>query len=148
MSCRLFTEIRERRGLCYSVYASHHTLVDRGSVLCYAGTSAERAQETLDVLVAELKRLAAGIEPAELARLKARVKSGLIMQQESSSARSGSIAREHYLLGRVRTLDEISKLVDAVTYESINAYLAANPPRDFVVATLGPAPLELPDGVS
>jgi predicted Zn-dependent peptidase len=148
MSCRLFTEIRERRGLCYSVYASHHTLLDRGSVLSYAGTSAERAQETLDVLIAELKRLADGVEPAELDRLKARVKSGLIMQQESSSARSGSIAREHYLLGRVRTLDEISALVDAVTYESINAYLAANPPRDFIVATLGPRPLELPDGVS
>ncbi|RIK81326.1 MAG: insulinase family protein [Planctomycetota bacterium] len=148
MSCRLFTEIRERRGLCYSVYASHHTLLDRGSVLCYAGTSAERAQETLDVLVAELKRLSAGIEPAELDRLKARVKSGLIMQQESSSARSGSIAREHYLLGRVRTLDELSQLVDAVTCASINEYLAANPPRDFVVATLGGAPLELPDGVS
>lgn len=148
MSCRLFTEIRERRGLCYSVYASHHTLLDRGSVLCYAGTSAERAQETLDVLVAELKRLAAGIEPAELDRLKARVKSSLIMQQESSSSRSGSIAREHYLLGRVRTLDELSQLVDGVTCASINEYLAANPPRDFVVATLGPAPLELPDGVS
>jgi predicted Zn-dependent peptidase len=148
MSCRLFTEIRERRGLCYSVYASHHTLRDRGSVLCYAGTSAERAQETLDVLIAELTRLASGIEPAELDRLKARVKSGLIMQQESSSARSGSIAREHYLLGRVRTLDELSKLVDDLTCESINDYLAANGPRDFVVTTLGPAPLELPDGVS
>lgn len=148
MSCRLFTEIRERRGLCYSVYASHHTLRDRGSVLCYAGTSAERAQETLDVLIAELARLASGIEPAELDRLKARVKSGLIMQQESSSARSGSIAREHYLLGRVRTLDELSKLVDDLTCESINDYLAANPPRDFVATTLGPASLELPDGVS
>jgi hypothetical protein len=52
------------------------------------------------------------------------------------------------LIGPVRTLDEISKLVDAVTHESINTYLAANPPRDFVVATLGPRPLELPDGVS
>ena len=49
MSSRLFTEVREKRGLCYSVYATMHTLRDRGSVLCYAGTSAERAQETLDV---------------------------------------------------------------------------------------------------
>jgi predicted Zn-dependent peptidase len=148
MSCRLFTEVRERRGLCYSVYATHHTLRDRGSVLCYAGTSAERAQETLDVLVAELVRLARGIEPFELERLKARVKSGLIMQQESSSARSGAIARDWYLLGRVRPLDELGALVDALTCESINVYLAAHPPRDFTIVTLGSQPLEVPVAVS
>ena len=88
MSSRLFTEVREKRGLCYSVYATMHTLRDRGSVLCYAGTSAERAQETLDVTLGELVRLAEGIEADELARLKARIKSSLIMQQESSSSRS------------------------------------------------------------
>ena len=49
MSSRLFTEVRERRGLCYSVYASYHTLRDRAGVFCYAGSSAQRAQETLDV---------------------------------------------------------------------------------------------------
>ena len=76
MSSRLFTEVREKRGLCYSVYATHHTLRDRGSVFCYAGTSAERAQETLDVTLGELVRLADGIEPSELDRLKARIKSG------------------------------------------------------------------------
>ena len=88
MSARLFTEVREKRGLCYTVFASHHTQRDRACVLCYAGTSADRAQETLDVTVAELNRLAKGILPDELARLKARVKSGLIMQGESSSARA------------------------------------------------------------
>ena len=61
MSSRLFTEVREKRGLCYSVYASYHSsLRDRASVLCYAGTGAERAQETLDVMLAELQRLADG----------------------------------------------------------------------------------------
>lgn len=148
MSSRLFTEVRERRGLCYSVYASHHTHRDRAAVLCYAGTSNERAQETLDVLLAELVRLGAGVLPAELDRLKARVKSGIIMQQESSAARSGAIARDWYLLGRVRTLDELATIVDAVTAEGINAYLAADPPRDFTVVTLGPDTLETPDGIS
>jgi predicted Zn-dependent peptidase len=148
MSSRLFTEVREKRGLCYSVYATHHTLRDRGSVLCYAGTSAERAQETLDVLVGELVRLARGIEPQELDRLKARVKSGLIMQQESSSARSGAIARDWYLLGFVRTLDELGRMVDEVTTKSINDFLAESPPREFTVVTLGPRPLEVPRGVS
>jgi predicted Zn-dependent peptidase len=141
MSSRLFTEVREKRGLCYTVYASYHTLRDRASVLCYAGTTAERAQETLDVTLGELKRLAAGIEPNELSRLKARVKSSLVMQQESSSSRSSSIARDWYHLGRVRTLDEIGQLVDALTCDSINAYLAAHPPSDFTIVTLGPRAL-------
>jgi predicted Zn-dependent peptidase len=142
MSARLFTEVREKRGLCYSVHASYHTLRDLGAVFCYAGTAAERAQETLDVTLGELRRLAAGIEDHELDRLKARIKSALIMQQESSSARSSSLARDWYHLGRARTLDEVSGLIDALTCSSINAYLAGHPPRDFTVVTLGPAALE------
>src|SRR5262249_61418966 len=54
MSSRLFTEVREKRGLCYAVWATYQTFKDRGSVLCYAGTTNERAQETLDVLLAQL----------------------------------------------------------------------------------------------
>jgi predicted Zn-dependent peptidase len=147
-SSRLFTEVREKRGLCYTVHASLHSQRDRASVLCYAGTTAERAQETLNVTVGELRRLADGIEQSELDRLKARIKSSLIMQQESTSARSSSIARDWYHLGRVRTLDEVGRLVDELSAESINAFLDENPPRDLLVVTLGPEPLEAPDGVS
>lgn len=148
MSSRLFTEVREKRGLCYTVYASHGTLRHRGAVWCYAGTSAERAQETLEVTLAEIIKLAQGIETNELDRLKARVKSALIMQQESSSSRSSSIARDWHYLGRVRTLDEVGRLVDGLTRESINGFLEKNPPRDFTIVTLGPRPLETPDGIS
>lgn len=148
MSSRLFTEVREKRGLCYSVYASHATLLDRGSVLCYAGTSADRAQETLDVTLREVVRLSEGIEAAELDRLKARIKSSLIMQQESSSARSGQLTRDWYYLGRVRTLDEVGRIVDELSADRINEYLAAHRPTDFTIVTLGPKPLEVPVGVS
>ena len=148
MSARLFTEVRERRGLCYSIHATCHSLRDRGAVLCYAGTSAERAQETLDVTLSELVRLARGIESEELDRLKARIKSALIMQQESSSARSASIARDCYHLGYPRTLDDVSWLIDALSARSINAYLAEHPPGDFAIVTLGPRELEVPSGVS
>jgi predicted Zn-dependent peptidase len=144
-SSRLFTEVRERRGLCYTVYASLHTQRDRASVLCYAGTTAERAQETLDVTMSELMRLGQGIEQSELNRLKARIKSSLIMQQESTSARSGALARDWYHLGRVRTLDEIGALVDELSAESINAFLRLNPPKDLLVVTLGPEPLKIPE---
>jgi len=148
MSSRLFTEIRENRGLVYAVSASCDSLKDRGSVLCYAGTTTDRAQETLDVLVAELTRLADGIEKAELDRLKARIKSGLIMMQESSTSRSRSIAFDWYHLGRVRTLDEVGGLVDGLTCDSINAYLAEHPPQDMVAVTLGEHPLETKIGIS
>jgi predicted Zn-dependent peptidase len=148
MSSRLFTEVREKRGLCYSVAASCHTLKDRGSVLCYAGTTTERAQETLDVLVAELLRLAQGIEQDELNRLKARIKSALIMQQESSTSRSGAIAGDWYYLGKVRTLDELGAIIDGLTCQTINRYLAANPPQDLRVVTLGQKSLEIPHGIS
>lgn len=147
-SSRLFTEVREKRGLCYTVYASLHTQRDRASVLCYAGTTAERAQETLDVTVSELERLGKGIDPSELNRLKARIKSSLIMQQESTSARSGSLARDWYHLGRARTLDEVGQMVDALSAETINAFLKENPPRELLVVTLGPQPLEMPRGIS
>jgi predicted Zn-dependent peptidase len=142
MSARLFTEVRERRGLCYSVYAVYHTLRDLGGVFCYAGTSAERAQETLDVTLSELTRLARGIEESELTRLKARVKSSLIMQQESSSARSSALVRDWYHLGRARTLEEINRAIDELTRESINSYLAEHPPSNFTIITLGPRELE------
>ncbi len=144
MSSRLFTEVREKRGLCYTVSASLQTQLTRARVLCYAGTTTERAQETLDVTYAELVRLARGIEQAELDRLKARIKSGLIMQQESTSSRSSSIARDWYHLGRVRSLEELGAQIDALTADTINAYLAENPPREFTFATLGPQELQIP----
>jgi len=148
MSARLFTEVRERRGLCYSVHASYHSLRHRGGVFCYAGTGAERAQETLEVTLGELVRLGRGIEEQELDRLKARIKSALIMQQESSSARSTALAFDWYHLGRARTLGEVEQLIDALTSRSINHYLAEHPPGDFTVVTLGPRPLEVPRGIS
>lgn len=148
MSSRLFTEVRERRGLCYHVDASHHSLKDRGALFCYAGTSAERAQETLDVTLDELRRLTDGIEQHELDRLNSRIKAALIMQQESSSARSASVARSWYHLGRVRTLEEIAERIDELTVQSINAYLAEHPPGELTIVTLGPRELEVPVGVS
>ncbi|MCA9151274.1 MAG: insulinase family protein, partial [Planctomycetales bacterium] len=148
MSSRLFTEVREKRGLCYTVYASCHSLRDQGSVLCYAGTSTERSQETLDVLLAELRRLPDGVEPAELQRLKARIKSSLIMQQESSASRSYAMASDWYHLGRVLTMDEVSSRIDALSCDTINDYLRRNPPQDFCVVTLGEKPLEVQLGVS
>jgi len=145
MSSRLFTEVREKRGLCYTVSASLQTQRKRARVLCYAGTTAERAQETLDVTFSEIVKLGKGVLENELGRLKARIKSGLIMQQESTSARSGGLARDWFHLERVRSLEEVGQLVDTLTSEDINEYLQDHPPGDFTFATLGPAALKLPE---
>ena len=148
MSSRLFTEVREKRGLCYTVFASYHSLKDEGRVITYAGTTAERAQETLDVASAELRKITEGINESELRRLKARVRSALIMQQEVSTARSSAIAADWFHLGRVRPMEEVNSIIDGLTCESVNNFLAANPPGDFTIVTLGSEPLEVSLGVS
>lgn len=147
MSSRLFTEIRENRGLCYTVSAGYNSLKDRGSIRCYSGTRAERAQETLDVLLSELSLFAQGIRKEELDRVQARIKTVLILQQESSRSRSASNAGDWYFLGRVPSLSEVHRIIDGLTCESINNYLAANPPGNYTIVTLGPKPLEVRLGV-
>jgi len=142
LSSRLFTEVREKRGLCYTVSASYHSLRDQGQVVCYSGTTTDRAQETLDVLIEQLTLLEKGIDEAELRRLQVQVRSSLIMQQESCRARAGAIAGDWMHLGRVRTLDEINDKISGLTVESVNQFLANQPPRDFVVVTLGAQSLE------
>jgi predicted Zn-dependent peptidase len=145
-SARLFTEVREKRGLCYSVYASYEGQRDRGAMLSYAGTSTERAQETLDVMLAEFRRLAeGGVEPEELETMRAGLKSSLIMAQESSMSRSNALASDWYFLGRVRSLDEIAAELDALTPGSVSDYARALlDPRALTILTLGPTPLNVP----
>ena len=145
MSSRLFTEVREKRGLCYSVYASLNSSRNEGQVLCYAGTTVERAQETLDVLIRELVRIGEGIEEAELARCKARAKSSLIMAQESTGGRAGSLARNWFYLGRIVTLEEVRAKIEALTVDSVLEYIKSHPAQNFTVLTIGPEPLVIQD---
>jgi predicted Zn-dependent peptidase len=144
-SARLFTEVREKRGLCYSVYAAYETHRDRAAVICYAGTAAERAQETLDVAVAEIERLKqSGVEVEELDTMRAGLKSALVMAQESSLSRSSSLASDFYHLGRVRSLREITGALDALTADSVGAYAAAWDLDALTILTLGPKELRFP----
>ena len=138
MSNRLFNELREKRGLCYSVHASYVTLKDRAGVFCYCGTASGRAAETLGVLFAELDRLRYGIADDELDRWKIHVRSDLFLQQESTAARCGSLARDWFHLGQLRSLEEIEAAVAALTRSGLNDYFAAHPAGPFHVVTLGP----------
>ena len=145
MSARLFTEVREKRGLCYAIGIGHETFKDRGTMVGYAGTGADRAQETLDVTIAELRKLKDNVEEDEIDRVKAGLKSSLIMQEESTAARAAAIASDWYFLGRVRTSEEIHDAIDALTPKQVTDHLANHPIRDIKIVTVGPKPLEIPE---
>lgn len=145
MSARLFTEVREKRGLCYAVWASYETYKEQATVLCYAGTTNERAQETLNVTLGELHRLQEGIQTDEVERVQAGLKSALIMQEESTSQRARTLASDWYYLGRVRSFDEIAHAINTLSPKKIVSHVRRFPPRDFTIVTLGPKPLRLPD---
>ena len=143
MSGRLFTEVREKRGLCYAVMARYGGQRDRGVVTAYAGTTTARAQETLDVLIHELNRLGDGVDEDEFERARVGMKSRLVMQGESSGARAASIASDQYNLGRPRTLTELADAVDAVALDDLVAFADAHRPERMTVSTIGEQPLEL-----
>jgi predicted Zn-dependent peptidase len=143
MGARLFTEVREKRGLVYSVSASAASLRDCGFTLAYAGTTPERSQETLDVLLGELKRMKEGVTANEVERAKVGMLSSLVMQEESSRARAAGIARDQFVLGRVRPLDEVTDAINRVTPETIAAFYEKHPAQNFTVVTLGPHDLVL-----
>lgn len=142
MSSRLFSNVREKHGLCYSVYASYESFRDRGTIVGYAGARPELAQETLDRTLDEFRNLVNGIEVEELDRVKIGLRSALIMRQESTSARAGAMTTDWYFLGRVRPLEEIQAAVNNLSIDGILDYLRRHPAKDFTVVTLGPAGLK------
>ncbi|QEG38950.1 M16 family metallopeptidase [Roseimaritima ulvae] len=144
MSSRLFDRVREQRGLCYSVSASCHSLRGVGGVFGYAGTTAERAQQTLDVTLAEIQAIAEGVDDDELRRLKVRVQSNLIMEQESSASRASSMVSDWFHLGRVMSAAELERRIESVRGDEVMAYWKQCPPQSFRIVTLGPQPLTVP----
>lgn len=147
MSCRLFSEVREKRGLCYSVSQSYATDRDYGRCLAYVGTTPERAQESLDVLTAELARIstpAGAVTPDEFQRAIIGIKSNIIFSGESSGARAGALATDMHRLGRARSLDEIAEPYRTMKIDDVNQYLARRSTGLKTIVTLGPAALTPP----
>ena len=142
MASRLFTEVREKRGLVYHVSSRYHSLRGHAGMFTYAGTRPEVAQQTFDVTVGELRRLAEGIRDEEMARAKTQLRSALIMQGQSTGARASAIAGDWYHLGRIRSLDEIQQAVEAVTEDEVMAYLKDFPAAGFTVLVIGPDPID------
>ncbi|MFT9222100.1 M16 family metallopeptidase [Gluconobacter oxydans] len=119
MSSRLFQEIRERRGLVYSVYSFASPFSDSGLFGLYAGTGEEQTAELVPVMIDELKRLQDGLSAEELSRARAQLKSSLLMSLESTGSRCEQLARQIQVHNRpVPTAETVGK-IDAVTEEDI-----------------------------
>jgi predicted Zn-dependent peptidase len=139
MSSRLFQEVREKRGLCYSIYAFHMPYFDTGVFGLYAGTDQADAAELMQVVVDQISDATENLEEKEIARATAQMKAGLLMALESSGARAEQLARQMLAYGRVLTLEEIVAKVDAVTVESARAAGRALIGRSApAIAALGP----------
>ncbi|MDZ7703713.1 MAG: pitrilysin family protein [Trueperaceae bacterium] len=139
MGSRLFKEVREKRGLVYSVAAVGRTVRGLGYTLGYAGTTPERADETLSVLLHELERIYdEGVEADELERARTGILSSLVMQGESSGSRADTLGRDIFLFGRPRPVEQTKEAIAAITVDTLNTFLANRPRPEFTVLTLGP----------
>ena len=119
MSSRLFQEIRERRGLVYSIYSFSAPFMDGGLFGIYAGTGEAEAEELVPVTLEELRKVQRGVTEAELHRARAQVKASLLMSLESTGSRCEQLARQIQVFGRVVPTAETVAKLNAVTVESV-----------------------------
>ncbi len=137
MAGRLFVEVREKRGLVYRVGASLSAARGRGAVFASAGTTPENAEQTLSVMVRELRGVGEGITAEELKRAVVELKSSLIMQSESSSVRAGALVSDWWNIRRLRPLREIQGAIEGVTADAIAQHQEAFPVSPLTLVTLG-----------
>jgi predicted Zn-dependent peptidase len=140
MSSRLFQEIRENRGLCYTIFAQAGAYEDTGLITIYAGTSAEDIAQLTHLTMDEMKRAADDMSEAEVARARVQMKAGMLMGLESPSNRAERLARMLSIWGRVPTIQEAVEHIDAVTVQGVRDYAARMAGRTGTAMTLyGPA---------
>ncbi|WP_171121871.1 MULTISPECIES: pitrilysin family protein [unclassified Ruegeria] len=141
MSSRLFQEVRETRGLCYTIFAQTGAYADTGTTTIYAGTSADQVGELATITIDEMKRAADDMNPEEVARARAQMKAGMLMGLESPSNRAERLARLVQIWGDVPPLEETIAKIDAVSTVDV---------RDFAerLAISAPAALALYGPVS
>ena len=139
MSSRLFQEVREIRGLAYSVFAYATSMADGGMIGVYAGTGEDQVAELVPVLAAEMARLAVDASEDEVARARAQMKAGLLMSLESPSSRIEQLARHTLIHGRVLSTAEMVARIDNVDAAAVRrvADIVARSPMPTLTA-LGP----------
>jgi predicted Zn-dependent peptidase len=139
MSSRLFQEIREKRGLVYSIYSFTAPFMDSGLFGIYAGTGEDEAKELVPVTLEELRKVQDQVNAEELHRARAQVKASLLMSLESTGSRCEQLARQMQVFGRlVPTAETVAKL-NAVTIEDIQRAARRIFRAAPTLAALGPA---------
>lgn len=139
MSSRLFQEIRERRGLVYSIYSFAQPFRDGGLFALYAGTGEEQAAELVPVALEELRRVQHDVTEEELARAKAQLRASVLMSLESTGSRCEQLARQIQVHGRVIPAEETKAKIAAVTVEQVQQAAAMIFRSRPTLAALGPA---------
>ena len=139
MSSRLFQEVREKRGLVYSIYSFTAPFMDGGLFGVYAGTGESEAEEVMPVTLEELRKVQAGVTEAELARSRAQVKASLLMSLESTGSRCEQLARQLQVFGRVIPTEETVARINAVTVADVCRAAARHFRAAPTLAVLGPA---------
>jgi len=145
MSSRLFQEVREKRGLCYSVYAFHWAFADSGVFGVAAATGGGEVPELVNVVIDELRRAADQIDEEEVRRVRNQIRAGLLMSLESPSSRAGQIARQQILWGRTIPLEETVERInhiDAARVKQVADQLFST--KSVSIAGIGPV-AKLPD---
>ena len=142
-SSRLFQEAREKRGLCYSIYAFSNGFQDSGFLGIYAGTGESEAQEISAVIAGEMQAIASNLTEAEVSRARAQLKVSLLMGMERPGTRAEQIAGQLFALGRVQSAAEIVAQLDAIDAAQVKRYAArviegANVANGPTIAAVGP----------
>ncbi|WP_170473603.1 M16 family metallopeptidase [Ruegeria arenilitoris] len=122
MSSRLFQEVRETRGLCYTIFAQTGAYADTGTTTIYAGTSSDQVSELASITIDEMKRAAEEMTPEEVARARAQMKAGMLMGLESPSNRAERLARLVQIWGRVPSLADTVAKIDAVSTKDVRKF--------------------------
>ena len=139
MSSRLFQEVREKRGLVYSIYSFSSPFMDGGLFGIYAGTGESEAEELMPITLEELRKVQTEVNEAELARARAQVKASLLMSLESTGSRCEQLARQMQVFNRVvPTMETVGK-INAVTTDDVRRAAARLFRGTPTLATMGPA---------
>ena len=146
-SGRLFTEVRQRRSLCYSVSAQFAPSRSRSMVRIHAGTTPERAEETIQVCIEQLSKLRSGITEDEFSRTIQRLKSRTVMSGESTTARANSLWGDQYALEKTRSLAQRLQEIDEVTLQNVNNLLENRDFGEMTLVYLGPDEINLGDSL-
>lgn len=143
MSSRLFQEVREKRGLCYSIYAFHWGFSDTGLFGVHAATGSNNIAELVPVIIDELRRAGEDIQQDELNRARAQYRAGLLMSHESAASRASQIARQMLLFGRPVTTEELVDRLSKLTTErltDLSARLFSTKPTLAAIGPVSPLP--------